>query len=221
MRLVRANAVKAFTLVLPGFIFCAGWLIAIPSASADPENNVVQIEEYWELQVAEPEGDLSAPQTTMVMSPVADLSDIHFLFVLNHVNTPGFEAGGMHVQYWDGDNLVQESIAGETGALENSGEVIRWVQRMTLEDGVLTFEVVNGESSTWGSFGGGELSFSVPTSLDKLNGYLPAVSIGESQVSYAENRVTSLVLTKLRWVKANGQEFEQNAPVPVDTSLDE
>ena len=149
------------------------------------------------------------------------MSGIHFLFILNHVNAPGFEAGGMQAQYWDGDNLVQEAIAGENGALESNGETIRWVQRMTIEDGTLTFEVINGESETWGSFGGGDLSFSVPTSLNKLNGYLPGVSIGESQVSYAENRVTSLVLTKLRWVKANGQAFEQNAPIPVDTSLDE
>ena len=92
---------------------------------------------------------------------------------------------------------------------------------MTLEDDVLTFEVINGESNTWGTFGGGDLTFSVPTSLNKLNGYKPALSIGESQVSYAENRVTSLVLTKLKWVKENGQTFEQNAPIPVDTSLDE
>jgi hypothetical protein len=140
---------------------------------------------------------------------------------LNHVNAPGFEAGGLHAQYWDGDNLVQDAIANEFGALGNSGETIRWVQRMTIQDGTLTFEVLNGESSTWGTFGGAELSFSVPTSLSKLNNYLPGVSIGESQVSYAENRVTSLILTKLRWVKANGQEFEQNAPIPVDTSLDE
>jgi hypothetical protein len=207
--------------MLPGLILFAVCVVATSSASAQIFPSVVQIEEHWELQIAQPEGDISAPQTTMVMSPIADLSDVHFLFVLNHVNAPGFEAGGMHAQYWDGDNLVQEAIAGETGALESSGEVIRWVQRMTIADGVLTFEVVNGESDTWGAFGGGDLSFSVPTSLTKLNGYLPGLSIGESQVSYAENRVTSLVLTKLRWVKSNGQEFEQNAPIPVDTSLDE
>jgi hypothetical protein len=221
MRLLSTNASKAFTQILPSLAFLAGWMVVAPFASADSWSNVVQIEEHWELQIAQPESDLSAPQTTMVMSPIADLSGIHFLFVLNHVNAPGFEAGGMHAQYWDGDNLVQEAIAGENGALESNGETIRWVQRMTIEDGTLTFEVVNGQSDTWGSFGSGDLSFSVPTSLTKLNGYLPGVSIGESQVSYAENRVTTLVLTKLRWVKANGQSFELNSPIPVDTSLDE
>jgi hypothetical protein len=149
------------------------------------------------------------------------LSEVHFLFTLNHVSAPGFESGGLQAQYWDGDDLVLDAIGSEVGTLAQADEVITWVQRLKIVDGALTFEVVNGQSATWGEFGGEDLSFSVPTSLNKLNGYKPGVSIGESQVSYAENRVTSLVLTKLRWVKDNGQEFEQNAPIPVDTSLDE
>jgi hypothetical protein len=221
MRLLRANAAATFTQVLRGLALLAVGFVAAVPASAQTLTNVVQIEEHWELQVAQPEEDLSAPQTTMVMSPISDLSGEHFLFVLNHVNAPGFESGGMQAQYWDGDNLVSEAIASETATLANAGETIRWVQRMTVDNGTLTFEVVNGESGTWGQFGGADLSFSVPTSLNKLNSYLPGVSIAESQVSYAENRVTSLVLTKLRWVKSNGQTFEYNAPIPVDVSLDE
>jgi hypothetical protein len=182
---------------------------------------VVHIEEHWELQVAQPDADVSAPQTTMVMSPTGDLADVHFLFILNHVNAPGFEAGGLQAQYWDGDNLVQDAVASEIGALDNSGEVIRWVQTLTLADGNLNFSVSNGNSETWGQFGDGDLSFSVPTSLTKLNSYVPGLSLGESQVSYAENRVTSLVLTKLVWIKDDGQVFEQNAPVPIDISLDD
>jgi hypothetical protein len=201
-------------------LFAVGLLVATPAA-ADAFANVVEIEEYWELQVAGPETALSAPQITMVMSPTADLGDVHFLFVLNHVNAPGFEAGGLQAQLWDGDDLVQDAVAAEVGALSHTGEVVRWVQRLSLADGTLTFQVLDGESETWGEFGGDDLSFSIPTSLNRLNGYKPAVSIGESQVSYAENRVTSLVLTKLRWIKDNGQVYEQNAPIPVDTSLDE
>ena len=221
MRLLRANAAATTTRSLQGLALLAVSFVATVPASAQTLSNVVQIEEHWELQVAQPEEDLSAPQTTMVMSPIGDLSDAHFLFILNHVNAPGFESGGMQAQYWDGDNLVSEAVASETATLATSGETIRWVQRMTVNDGTLTFEVINGESGTWGQFGGAELSFSVPTSLNKLNGYSTGVSIGESQVSYAENRVTSLVLTKLRWTKANGQTFEYNAPIPVDVSLDE
>jgi hypothetical protein len=182
---------------------------------------VVQVEEHWELRISEPEAERSAPQTTMVISPVSHIAGIHFLFTLNHVTDPSFEAGGLQVQLWDGDNVVQESISTEIGALAQNDEVIRWTQRLTLADGTLTFAIVDGESETWGEFGGSDLTISVPTSLSKLNWYVPSISLTESQVSYAENRVTSLVLTKLVWVKENGQVFEQNAPIPIDTSLDE
>ena len=103
MRRLRANTAKASALILPGLILFAVCVVATSSASAQSFSNVVQIEEHWELQIAQPKSDLSAPQTTMVMSPIGDLSGIHFLFILNHVNAPGFEAGGMHAQYWDGD----------------------------------------------------------------------------------------------------------------------
>jgi hypothetical protein len=196
-------------------------LICFNATSTWGQGNVVHIEEHWELQVAQPDDAVSAPQTTMVMSPTGDLADVHFLFILNHVNAPGFEAGGLQAQYWDGDNLVQDAVASEIGALDNTGEVIRWVQTLTIADGNLNFSVSNGSSETWGQFGDGDLSFSVPTSLTKLNSYVPGLSLGESQVSYAENRVTSLVLTKLVWIKDNGQVYEQNAPIPIDISLDD
>ena len=221
MRLQRPNAALTSALTLAGLILFAVCVVATAPASAQTLSNVVQIEEHWELQIAQPDMDRSAPQTTMVMSPTADLGEIHFLFTLNHVSAPGFEAGGLQAELWDGDNMVDETVASEIGALGHADEVIRWVQRLSLVDGTLTFEVLNGESETWGQFGSEDLSFSVPTSLIRLNAYKPAVSIGESQVSYAENRVVSLVLTKLRWVKDNGQVHEQNAPIPVDTSLDE
>jgi hypothetical protein len=91
---------------------------------------------------------------------------------------------------------------------------------MTVANGTLTFQIADGQSFTWGDFGGSDLTISVPTSLSRLNWYKPSVSLNESQVSYAENRVVSLVLTKLVWIKDNGQVYEQNAPIPIDTSLE-
>ena len=96
---------------------------------------------------------------------------------------------------------------------------MHWTQKLSLHDGTLTFQVANGESETWGKFGGDELSVSVQSSLGTLNSYRPSVSLSESQVGYAENRVSSLVLTKLVWVTEDGQVHEQNAPIPIDTSL--
>jgi hypothetical protein len=77
---------------------------------------------------------------------------------------------------------------------------------MELADGELTFRVINGASTTWGAFGGeGYLKAVVPVSLTDLNAYHPAVSTGNSGVSYAANLVRSLVLKKVRLIDSNGQ----------------
>jgi hypothetical protein len=126
----------------------------------------------------------------------------------------------MQVQAWDGDQLAGDRVAEEIGPLAHSNEVVRWVQRLTLGDDTLTFRVVDGVSETWGTFGGDDLSVGATTSLTSLNGYRPGVSLTESQVSYAENRVASLTLTKLVWITEDGEVHEMNAPIAVDTSLD-
>ena len=84
-----------------------------------------------------------------------------------------------------------------------------WSQNISLQNGQLSFQVRDGNSETWGQFGGSDLSLTVATSLTSLNSYRPAVSLSESQVGYAQNRVGSLTLTKLVWVTDDGQVHEQ------------
>jgi hypothetical protein len=182
-------------------------------------HRVVKVEEHWELQLGQPDTESSAPQITMVMSPVAGLDDSYFLFTLNHHTDPNYGAGGMQVQRWSGDELSDSRLGNEEGALSQDQEVVTWVQQISVEDGYLKFRVHDGASQTWGSFGGDDLSLSVPTTLQNLNHYRPGTSIAETQVGYAENRVGSLVLTKLVWVTEDGTVYVQNAPIPVDMSL--
>ena len=192
--------------------------LAAPTWAESPR--IVQLEEHWELRLGQPDPDRSAPQTTMFFSPDGGLDGVHFLFTLNHVSVPDYEPGGMQVQVWEGDQLVADRVAEEVGPLTHANEVVRWVQRMSLHDGTLTFQVLDGEAESWGTFGGDDLSLSVATSLTSLNGYKPGISITESQVSYAENRVESLTLTKLVWITDDDTVHEMNAPIAVDTSLD-
>ena len=193
------------------------WLAAPAWAES---SRIVHLEEHWELRLGQPDPDRSAPQTTMVMSPDGGLDGVHFLFTLNHVSMPDYKPGGMQVQAWGGGELVADSVAEEVGVLSHASDVVRWVQRLTLEDGSLSFQILNGEAESWGTFGGDDLSLNVATSLSSLNGYKPGISITESQVSYAENRVESLTLTKLVWITDDGEVHEMNAPIAVDTSLD-
>jgi hypothetical protein len=93
--------------------------------------------------------------------------------------------------------------------LSQPGETVRWTLSMQLADGLLTFEVINGTSATWGNFGGqGYLKASVASTLDSLAGYSPAVSVQHSGVSYAANRVQSLVLKRVRYYTASGEQTE-------------
>jgi len=193
----------------------------VASAPARGESSkVISVEEHWELQLSQPDEENSSPQTTMVMSPTSDISGTHFLFTLNHATAPQFQPGGMQVQVWDGEDLTEHKLGNVTAALSSSDETVHWTQRMSLHDGTLTFQVVDGNSElTWPSFGGDDLLVSVESSLTALNSYRPSVSLGESQVGFAENRVASLTLTKLVWVTEDGQVHEQNAPIPIDISL--
>ena len=80
-----------------------------------------------------------------------------------------------------------------------------WTQRLELEGSRLRFSVVNGRSSTWGSFGQGQSAhLSVATTLTDLNGYQPNVSAANSGVTFAANRVSSLVLKAVRGYSDTG-----------------
>ena len=183
--------------------------------------DVVEIEEHWELSVGEPDAASSSPQISMVMSPTGDLEGDYFVFTLNHRSDPEWIPGGMQVQRWYGDEIEESRVGPSEGALHHTGELIRWVQRTKLSEGSLIYEVDSGESQTWGSFGAaGHLRFAVSTQLAALNEYRPAISLEESGVSFAGNRVASLVLRKLRWRDAQGQVYELNAPIDVDADID-
>jgi len=208
------------TFIRMGLAVLLGGAGVVASAPARAESSkVVSVEEHWELQLSHPDEANSAPQTTMVMSPTGDISETHFLFTLNHSTAPDYQPGGMQVQVWDGEALTSHKTGNVSAALQNSDEYVHWTQRISLHDGNLTFQVVDGQSETWPTFGGDDLSISVPSSLNTLHGYRPGVSLGESQVGFAENRVASLTLVKLVWVTEDGQVHEQNAPIPIDISL--
>jgi hypothetical protein len=198
----------------------AAVLVALP-AWAQSASRILSIEEHWSLKIGEPEPDRSSPQTSMVMSPTGDLDGPYFLFTLNHRTVPQYEPGGMQVQLWDGDAAVDEQVGAAEGPLSVPNEEIRWVQRLEIDGGALKFQVLNGTSQTWGPFGGnGVLKLAVPTTLTELNSYRPAVSLSESEVGYAGNRVVSLSLDKLVWRTEDGQVHELNAPIDIDTDID-
>jgi hypothetical protein len=183
--------------------------------------DIVAIEEHWELVVGEPDAGSSGPQVCMVMSPSSDLNSDHFLFTINHHSVPDYIPGGLQVQHWCGEDVVDSKVGPQEGLLKYSNEVVTWVQRTEIGGGTLVFEIQSGQSQSWGGFGGlGNLRFSIATPLTNLNGYRPATSLNSSGVSFAGNRVQSLTLTKLRWFDSLGNSYELNAPIDIDADLD-
>ena len=198
---------------------CLAWIAT--SASTVRAVNIVSIEEHWELSVGRPTPDRSSPQASMVMAPGLDLNSTFFIFTLNHKSLPDFSAGGMQVQKWEGENLQDIHNGPQAGTLDREEETISWTQRMTIQNGLLSYEILNGSSQTWSTFGGeGYLKMSTATSLNNLNNYRVANSLGESEVGYAGNRVESLLLRKLRWVTDDGEVHELHSPIAIDTNLD-
>ncbi len=178
--------------------------LAAPAWADGP--NVIAVEEVWELSVGDPDADNSAPQVTTFMSPVGDTVGRYFSFELNHQGVPSFAAGGLNVQVWEEGTLAGTVHANVGQLLQTEGETVMWTQQLSVEDGVLRFVVHSGSSTTWGNFGDdGALQASAPTDLTDLNAYAAGVSLANSGVGFAGNRVHSLRLKKLRLYTSDGE----------------
>ncbi len=187
--------------------------ILLATAAEAQMPSIVRVEEDWELVVAAPDHYTDAPQLTCTISPLGNTEAIHATFDLNHQSQPEFVPGGLQLQLWDGEVPIDYQGYPSPAVLRQDGETVTWTQRMELASGQLIFEIVNGNSVTWGSFGGqGYLKTMVPASLADLNGYQPSVSVNNSGVGYAGNRVQSLELKTVRLYTAAGEVLTDNAP---------
>jgi hypothetical protein len=202
------------------FVSLFSVLVIGVTASEASAIEIVKVEEFWELKLGEPDDNVSAPQVTMAMSPTPTLDGRYFVFTLNHRTSPSYDPGGVQVQSWNGDYLGITRGGNHNGTLHHNEETITWTQQLYFYDGDLVFKVRDGQSESWGPFGGYSLRLQVPTSLTSLNDYRPGLSIEESGVGYAGNRVRSLTLKRLVWTTSTGEVYELTAPIDVDTDLD-
>ncbi|WP_425398511.1 hypothetical protein [Aeoliella sp.] len=204
-----------------GCLVVVSLVLATASRVSAQSDDVVYIEEHWELSVGGPEIDRCAPQVSLVMSPTGDMEGLHFVFLLNHTTFPGFDPGGLQMQCWYGDSLMYTANSTKSGILSYDNETISWVQKLRIDDGRVVFDVDDGVSQSWGNFGNGDgLIMWTNYTMSRLNNYQPSVSIGESGITFAGNRVSSLVLTKLVWKTADGTTSELVAPIDIDTDID-
>ena len=180
--------------------------------------HVLRIEEDWEVVVKNPEMNLVAPQITCAISPRANLDGAHATFEMNHHSSPFFSPGGLRLLAWDGTTQGANASHGSNVIMSRENETVTWTTSMSLADGRLTFEIVNGQSETWNAFGGdgSRLRVSQMTTLLNLNGYDPEVSIANSGVGYASNRVQSMTLKRVRVTMSDGTVVVNDTPRNVE-----
>lgn len=180
---------------------CVGALAAA-AAAKDPATTV-RVEEDWVLQVHEADPDTSSPQVTTQMFPNAGQTGTYALFCLNYQEIPEFHPGGLELQLWGGEEVldVDSHNAYELSAAE---ETVRWTQSLAIQDGQLSIQIKNGESDSFGAFGGGSFKVSHPTGLTNLDGYRVEDSVEYSGVPLGANRVVWLKIVEVRFFKSDG-----------------
>jgi hypothetical protein len=186
-----------------------GWLfLGVSDAPATNPVQVVRIEEDWRLVVATPEVSSNSPQVVCAMSPSGGDDGDYMAFELNHQSQPGYATGGLHLHAWEGEHLLGSAHTQTGVSMNHSQEQVEWTQSMTLANGLLTYEVSQGTSDTWGAFGTGELRASAQTTLTNLNSYNVEATVAGSGVGFGANRVSSLSLKTVRLVLSTGEVLE-------------
>lgn len=181
--------------------------------ATSPTVKVIRVEEDWELILKTPDANSNAPQVTTVISPNGNVDGVYASFEVNYQGLPVFQPGGLQLQVWDGESPLDSHKFPKPDVMSTSNETITWTQSVQLSSGSLTFEIINGNSQTWGSFGGqGYLKATVGTSISNLINYSPNVSVDNSGVGFAGNRVASMTLKKVRWHLEGGTIIEDANP---------
>jgi hypothetical protein len=188
-------------------VFCLG-VAACGGVYGQPSPKIVAVEEDWEVVLATPDPWKASPQFVTYMSPTDSLDGQHFSVDWNHVQRPDGAAGGFRTKALRGDELMMGRFSPIGRNLDHDGETIRWTQRMMLENGLLSFDIVEGTSRSWGAFGGEGVRVTFPApALSDLNRYSPHSSVGWSGIGYAANRIQHFTLANVRLFMDDGQIF--------------
>lgn len=207
---LRSTSSRWLQRSLSRFAF-VGFCVAAAAAGAQ---DLVHVEEDWELVVATPDQNSCGPQVVCAMSPFSDISSTYFTLEVNHRSFPYWTPGGLTLHQWNGDDSVQTMDRNDRGVMNTADEVVTWTSVLDVNNGMLTFQVKNGHSSTWNTFGNSN-HFKLQSwdwGGSDLNNYSPDVSTSQSGVAYASNRVRSLKLLEIRGTLSDGTTATDNTP---------
>jgi hypothetical protein len=170
-----------------------------------------RIEEDWQIVVQTTDIPAAGPQitTTMCPGPLEDHPDVNFN--LNYREGDQFRPGGLQIEVFDGPGRLA-NISARSESLATDNETISWTQSLSLSNGAVQFQIKSGQSNTWGTFGGDELSVAFTSSLSDLSGYKPDISIAKSGVGWQSDHVTSMTLVQVRYYSGTTLVTTDNTP---------
>jgi hypothetical protein len=160
-----------------------------------------RVEEDWELVIGEPDPESCAPQIFNVLTPTIERISNYAVLEINHSTQPSFSEGGLQMQRWIGESFRDMRTSTAPGLLAVPHETIRYTMAMALNNYTITFSVLNGTSTAWGSFGGSGMTMSSSTTLSNLNEYSADTSAEYAQIGYAAHRVERFRLLCVRYYR--------------------
>lgn len=180
----------------------AAWATSVEWVEGDAPPAIVRVEEDWMMVLNEPDDEVDSPQFHTIMSPYQHLDGNYAQVLWNYRETPDYVSGGVQLQSYDGDyNIRMRSV--EYRQLSTVAETVTWTQALTTDGLVISFEVFNGLSETWGTFGR-DMRIDENVDLPELNQYSPEMSVENSCVTYGSNRVDLLLITEVRYYSIDG-----------------
>lgn len=172
---------------------------AFPTVVLAQSTAIDRIEEDWELVISEPDPNVEAPQVINILSPNGTTYGNYFLLELNHGTQPEYILGGRQLQHWFGESFRSQVTASAPGVLCIADESIRYTLALSIDDGVMKCQVRNGQSVSWGEFGGTSSDrLSTSTSLNSLNWYRTETSVNGAKIGYGSFRVSRFRLIEVR-----------------------
>lgn len=187
----------------------AGSVLLFPGSPAnrsvaDGPLPVVRVEEDWRLVLNEPDDGVDSPQFHTVMAPSAALDTVFATVLWNYREVmEDFEPGGVQLLSVYGEDILRKRSV-EFRQLSTSAETITWSQALQTDGTTLSFEVFNGLSATWGTFGR-DMRIDESTELPDLDSYTVKASMQNSCITYGTNRVDRLSITEVRFYGPDGE----------------
>ena len=103
--------------------------------------DIVRVEEDWELVVGDPDVNSCGPQVVTTMSPGWDISGTYFTMEINHRSAPYWQPGGISIHRWNGEWRMASFDRSDRTIMNTDGEVVSWTQALYFEDGKLTYKI--------------------------------------------------------------------------------